>query len=598
MTDPLQPCDVDDLPVVSRGQSEFDIRVELFALGWTRALARGDSGIGVSSAALLDQPKTFAVRFGKPQLRTSGYAFPAVGPPEKLPGISARECSATTSAHESADGGRAESASSGSPARLRPPRDVVKLADRLYYVLQPPLDIWFKSHALEFPHNPFPYQLSGMAFLYPRVAAILADEMGLGKTMQAISSIRLLLRCGEARNILLVCPKPLVTNWQREFAMWAPEIPVSVVKGNQQTRHWQWRNNAAPVRIANYELMVRDQQVVSREAGEFDLIVLDEAQRIKNRLSATSQAVRELPRRRSWALTGTPVENSAEDLMGIFEFLAPGLLSRAMTPRRMGKSVNDYILRRTKEQVLDDLPPKLFRAAEIDLSPEQRAAYDLAESAGVVRLTEMGQSITVQHIFELVLRLKQICNFDPRTGASSKLERLEADLEEIAASGQKAIVFSQWVRTLRYLKDKLGRFGPLEYHGQIPATRRDGIIEQFKNDPRAHVVLMSYGCGSVGLNLQFAGYVFLFDRWWNPAVEDQAINRAHRIGSTGPVTVTRFLALSTIEERIDQVLNEKRALFDTILSHAHGNVSNGLSQKELFSLFNLTVAGADGRDAA
>jgi len=325
---------------------------------------------------------------------------------------------------------------------------------------------------------------------------------------------------------------------------------------------------------------------------------LDEAQRIKNRLSATSQAVRELPRRRSWALTGTPVENSAEDLMGIFEFLAPGLLSRAMTPRRMGKSVKDYILRRTKEQVLDDLPPKLFREAEIDLSPEQRAAYDLAESDGVIRLTEMGQSITVQHIFELVLRLKQICNFDPRTGASSKLERLEADLEEIAASGQKAIVFSQWVRTLRYLKDRLGRFGPLEYHGQIPGGRRDGVIERFKIDPQAHVILMSYGAGSVGLNLQFAGYVFLFDRWWNPAVEDQAINRAHRIGSTGPVTVSRFLALDTIEERIDQVLNEKRALFDAILSHAHGHVSNGLSQKELFGLFNLTVAAGGGKDAA
>jgi SNF2 family DNA or RNA helicase len=210
----------------------------------------------------------------------------------------------------------------------------------------------------------------------------------------------------------------------------------------------------------------------------------------------------------------------------------------------------------------------------------------------------MGRSITVQHVFELVLRLKQICNFDPQTGASSKFERLEADLEEIASSGHKAIVFSQWVRTLRFLKERLGRFGPLEYHGQIPAGRRDRVIEQFRTDPQAHVVLMSYGAGSVGLNLQFAGYVFLYDRWWNPAVEDQAINRAHRIGSTGPVTVTRFLTLGTIEERIDQILNEKRALFDAILAHADSNVSHGLSQKELFGLFNLKLEVDGEKDAA
>ena len=166
-----------------------------------------------------------------------------------------------------------------------------------------------------------------------------------------------------------------------------------------------------------------------------------------------------------------------------------------------------------------------------------------------------------------MLRLKQICNFDPATGASSKLERLEADLEEVAGSGRKAIVFSQWVRDASSAcSEQLGAFGPLEYHGRIPSRRRDDVIRRFRDDPTAHVLLMSYGAGGVGLNLQFANYVFLFDRWWNPAVEDQAINRAHRIGVAGPVTVTRFLMLDTIEERIDRMLQEKRELFDTIFS--------------------------------
>ena len=191
-------------------------------------------------------------------------------------------------------------------------------------------------------------------------------------------------------------------------------------------------------------------------------------------------------------------------------------------------------------------------------------------------------------MFELVLRLKQICNFDPATGDSAKLERLDADLEEVAASGRKAIVFSQWVRRWRGCPRGWPNCSPLEYHGRdSPPSNRDAVLEQFRDDPRQHVMLMSYGAGGVGLNLQFAEYVFLFDRWWNPAVEDQAINRAHRIGAAGPVTVTRFLALDTIEQRIDQILHEKREMFDTIFSDVEPRDNLGLTQQEIFGLFKL-----------
>jgi SNF2 family DNA or RNA helicase len=473
--------------------------------------------------------------------------------------------------------------------RIKPPSDVIKLEDRLNYILQPSLELLLTERSLHFPFQPFPYQLEGVAFLYPRHAAILADEMGLGKTMQAITSIRLLLRTGEVRSVLMVCPKPLVTNWQREFAQWAPEIPLLVIEGDQAKRHWQWQLQGVPVKVANYELLRRDFEGFGpgETPPQFDLVVLDESQRIKNRGSTTSQTVCSIPRNRSWALTGTPVENSAEDLIGIFEFLAPGFLSSDMKPRRLGQAVSDYIIRRTKDQVLKDMPPKMFRDADLELSPEQRAAYQMAENDGVVRLTAMGEEVTIQHVFELVLRLKQICNFDPATGDSSKLERLEADLEEVAASGRKAIVFSQWVETLQKLAQRLGRFGPLEYHGRVPSIHRDKIIRRFREDPDCHVILMSYGAGGVGLNLQFASYVFLFDRWWNPAVEDQAINRAHRIGAAGPVTVTRFITVGTIEERINRVLEEKRELFNTIFSDTEGHRKLGLNQRELFGLFDL-----------
>ncbi len=484
--------------------------------------------------------------------------------------------------------------------RIVPPRDLIKLEDRLYFVLQPPLETLVASARLEFPFAPFPYQFEGIAFLFPREAAILADEMGLGKTMQAITTVRMLLLSSQLRNVLLICPKPLVTNWVREFRQWAPEIPVVVIEGDQAKRQYIWGQRNIPVRIANYELLMRDKALLDIPDCHFDLVILDEAQRIKNRNSTTAEVVRALPRTRSWALTGTPIENSVEDLVNIFEFLLPGYLRSDMSLKAIGQATRDYIIRRTKDKVLTEMPPKMFRDEELELTAPQLDSYRAAEDEGVVQLTEMGELLTIQHVFELVLRLKQICNFDPLTGASCKLERLEADMEEIAASGHKAIVFSQWVESLEKIAEPLARFGPLQYHGRIPTNKRDAVLAQFKQDPSKHVILMSYGAGSVGLNLQFCQYVFLFDRWWNPAVEDQAVNRAHRIGAAGPVTVTRMMAAGTIEQRIHEVLEQKRELFNQLFADNAAPRSAGLSADQIFGLFNLkpTKAASVKKSAA
>jgi len=478
--------------------------------------------------------------------------------------------------------------------RIRVPSDTIKIQDRLNYILQPPIESILHLPTLDMPFEPFPFQREGIAFLYSAHFAILADEMGLGKTMQAITTIRLLLRTGEIRNVLLVCPKPLISNWRREFELWAPEISVSLIDGSPTRREWLWQLSNVPVRLANYELLSRDREFFDLPKGErsvlFDLVVLDESQRIKNRGNATSEAARAIPRRRSWALTGTPVENSAEDLVGIFEFLSPGFLKSGLKPTEICNVVGDHILRRTKDEVLTQLPPKMIRDALLELTPAQAETYRIAEEEGVLRLSAAGDEVTIPQVFELILRLKQICNFDPATGESAKLERLLADMEEVTESGRKAIVFSQWVETLYKLKGSLDRFGITEYHGKIPQRKREEMIRQFREDRNTHVILMSYGAGSVGLNLQFARYVFLFDRWWNPAVEDQAINRAHRIGASGPVTVTRFISTNTVEERINRTLEEKRQLSEIILSGARGiNSSKGLNQAELFGLFNLQV---------
>lgn len=499
----------------------------------------------------------------------------------------AREAAAMP-ARAAADRRADDTASRGT--RLRPPRDVVKLGERLSYLLQPPLEELLNSASLDCPFDPFPHQFEGVAFLYTRHEAILADEMGLGKTMQATVALRLLAHHGQLQRVLLICPKPLMTNWKRELSLWAPELPVAVLAGDTAERQWIWRRNFAGVLLANYELVARDREIVGELEQPFDAVLVDEAQRIKNRSSVTNQAVCAIPRRRSWALTGTPIENSPDDLAGIFGFVAAGRVRPKMSVTAMRRAVSDHVIRRTKEQVLTDLPPKLMRDAEVELTPEQADAYRRAEEAGVVQLDSLGSQLTIQHVFELVLRLKQICNFEPVSGASAKLERLSADLEECVASGRKAIVFSQWVATIRQLAEALAPYRPLEYHGKIPSARRDQVIEEFRDDPTRHVLLMSYGAGSVGLNLQFSQYVFLFDRWWNPAVEDQAINRAHRIGAAGPVTVTRFLTLGTIEQRIDRVLSEKREIFQSIFDDGIQQ-SAGMSRDEVFSLFPLRVPG-------
>jgi SNF2 family DNA or RNA helicase len=548
----------------------------------------------------IESPLAFSVPLARPEFKTVGCLFPEgfehVAPKQHKHVAPKQHKQTSPSRPAKPRPGQKLELSLGT--RIRPPRDVVKLEDRLLYLLQPPLEHLFSSEALEFPFHPFPYQFDGIAYLYPRQEAVLADEMGLGKTMQAIVAMRLLAHQGHVRRTLLVCPKPLVTNWQREISLWAPELPVTVIEGKQSRRQWLWENVHTGILLANYESLVRDQPHAANVAQPFDLMIIDESQRIKNRSSTTNQVVCSIPRRRSWALTGTPIENSADDLVGIFQFVSPGCLRPQMKIADIRQSVADYVIRRNKDQVDIELPPKMFRDANVLLSPEQQQAYQLAEDNGVVRLNDLQSELTIQHVFELVLRLKQICNFDPATGSSTKLDRLTADLEECAASGRKAIVFSQWVDTIETLRDRLERFQPLEYHGKIPSKQRDPVIERFRDDPDCHVLLMSYGAGSVGLNLQFAGYVFLFDRWWNPAVEDQAINRAHRIGAAGPVTVTRFITSGTIEERIDRVLEEKRELFNAVFDpHADVAQSMGLSREEIFGLFQLNFPGASDQAA-
>src|SRR5262245_52794460 len=577
---PLDDRDISESePSVAAASVDLSLPFEVSTPNWLEATGT----VGVQEARLLANapwvrglgPMRFAVK-------TEGWKFPV--PPGEITWPPPKPRGSPPGPRPSVNATRPPRKVG---TRVLPTADTVLFKDRLLYLLQPPIEQMFVGRQMTVPFPPYPYQLEGVAFLMPRHSALLADEMGLGKTIQTILALRLLLQAGLVRRALLVCPKPLVFNWCRELRGWAEDLPFEVIGGDLAARRAAWRVSSAPFKIVNYEVLTRDADLVCDGTVQFDLVILDEAQRIKNRDSKAAQAVRSLRRSRSWALTGTPIENKPEDLVNLFAFLDPGRVPPETPAKMLPQLTADCILRRTKDDVLDDVPPKTVRDAYLELSPAQRAAYDLAESEGIVHLNELGDTVSVQHVFELVMRLKQICNFDPRTGESTKLERLLADIPEVAESGRKAIVFSQWVEPLEILAGALAAFGPLQYHGKIPAGLRVPILDRFKNDPDSHVLLMSYGTGSVGLNLQFANYVFLFDRWWNPAIEDQAINRAHRLGQKQPVFVTRFISQDTIEGRIADVLERKRQIFEELIASSGQPSRLGLSEEEIFGLFNI-----------
>lgn len=457
-----------------------------------------------------------------------------------------------------------------------------------YMLLMPPLhDVL--TRGFDLPHPLYPYQAEGVLFLARRKSALLADDMGLGKTVQSIVAMRALLGSGLVRRALVVCPAGLKSNWKAEFEEWAPEIAVSVVQGNSAQRRVQW-NGPSHVLIANYELMRNDLDLMPSEP--LDLIVLDEAQRIKNPNTATSRAIKSIPRKASWCLTGTPIENGLADLASIVEFLAADVsVAEDAEPEAARAQLGPFVLRRDKATVLPDLPPKHVHTVRMELTESQSEAYRAAEEAGTVFLQNLGETVTLQHVLALLTRLKQICNYDPETGDSAKLEYLRDSLDVIVERGEKALVFSQYKQTLDFLADHLSVHEPLMYHGGMSRAQKDAVVSAFKSDGGSPLLLISLQAGGVGLNLQEASYVYHYDRWWNPAIEKQAEDRAYRMGQKRAVMVNRLVMTGTIEERVDKILMEKEELLTRFNEgKPGGRPATSLSDGDYFGLVGLDPA--------
>lgn len=506
---------------------------------------------------------------------------------------------------DAADAGRVKEASSGYAAD---PESSPDLARRLWAILAAPGQAGQSGHSdfcgerdelrLEWAGQLMPFQQDGVHTLLENQRLLLADDMGLGKTLQAIAAVRILRAQGRSQSCLVVAPAGVLDQWRREIAKWAPELSAIIIRGSAADRSWQWQARR-DITLVSYETLRADAGGGPRPpvyGKTWDVVVADEAQRIKNR-NDTSEALKGLPRARSWALTGTPIENHEEELASILEFVdhngggpprryypGPALLTRH----------RELQLRRRKGDVLADLPEKQITKLPIPLKSRQQKSYDTAEQEGIVYLKSLGNEVRVTHILELITRLKQICNADPKTGESGKLEDIRERIEQLTAQGHKALVFSQYtneVSGVAMAANYLRGFNPLSITGDMPQEARTAVIDRFKTRPEHQALLLSLRAGGLGLNLQEASYVFHLDRWWNPALERQAEDRSHRMGQTVKVNVIKYSCTGTIEERIDAILEGKQELFDQLIDDVSLDLSARLNRAELLGLFGLGDTG-------
>ncbi len=441
-----------------------------------------------------------------------------------------------------------------------------------------------------------PYQKQGVAWLQflreNSFGGILADEMGLGKTLQTLAFLRFVReQQPDAAPTLIVCPTSLVFNWLAEAKKFTPELKVLALHGPE--RHEAFAQiTQSDIVITSYALARRDAE--RYREFEFDTVVLDEAQHIKNRQTQNAQAVKAVKSTHRLVLTGTPLENSVLDLWSIFDFLMPGYLGTAKdfreryelpitkskdsaSQQRLARRLRPFLLRRLKKEVAADLPARIEQVSFAELTPEQRGIYQQVIEASRKEVLEAvgAQGLAKSRIVVLtaLLRLRQVCcdlrllnldNTDPAT-ASGKLEMFGELLEEAIDGGHRVLVFSQFVKMLTLLKEKLTA-EDIEYcYLDGSTTNRGAVVEQFQNSA-IPVFLISLKAGGVGLNLTGADTVIHFDPWWNPAVEDQATDRAHRIGQSRVVTSYKLITRDTVEEKILLLQNRKREIIQSTIS--------------------------------
>ncbi len=467
-----------------------------------------------------------------------------------------------------------------------------------------------------------PYQVRGYSWLaFLRgwgLGACLADDMGLGKTIQALALVQREWMPNGKRPVLLVCPTSVIGNWQKEAARFTPELPVLVHHGLKRAKGKAFAKAARKhaMVVSSYALLHRDAEHLRQV--KWDGVILDEAQNVKNASAKQSQAARSLQAAYRIALTGTPVENNVGDLWSIVEFLNPGLLGSQESFRkaflipiqagygpeaavRLKRLTSPFILRRLKtdRSIISDLPEKMEMKVFCTLTKEQASLYKAVTQEAADALEGKEGIERRGLVLATLAKLKQVCNHprhflgdnSPIAGRSGKLARLTEMMEEALSVGEAALIFSQFTEMgeilVRHLQESFGQ-EVFFLHGGVPKKRRDDMVERFQaGDGAPSLFVLSLKAGGTGLNLTRANHVFHFDRWWNPAVENQATDRVFRIGQTRDVQVHKFLCAGTLEEKIDEMIERKQEVAEQVVGTGEAWLTE-LSTAELRDLFALS----------
>ena len=460
------------------------------------------------------------------------------------------------------------------------------------------------------------YQLKGFGWLWFMykygLNGILADDMGLGKTLQALTVLQKAKEVDGSMPTLVIAPTTVVFNWESEIQKFAPTLSCLKLQGGERKQFFK--------KIPEYDVVITSYALVRRDIAKlkdinFRYVILDESQNIKNATSQTAQAVKQLTSQHKLALSGTPIENKLEELWSVFDFLMPGFLfsmadfnSRYVNPimerhdkvveKRLKLQIYPFILRRMKRDVAKDLPDKVENIAYCELTDEQKDFYltvlDSTKEELFKSIEEKGLEKSRLSIFSALLRMRQICChpklYDKDNVkniiSSGKFEKLKVMLEEIVDEGHRILLFSQFVDMLDIIKAWLDKTG-IKYEYLTGKTKdRQGAVERFNTDPTIKIFLISLKAGGTGLNLTGADYVIHYDPWWNPAVEDQATDRAYRIGQTKKVFVYRLITKNTVEEKIQKLKTIKRDLVDSVIS-VDRNITKSLTMDDIREIFSV-----------
>lgn len=463
------------------------------------------------------------------------------------------------------------------------------------------------------------YQVTGVKWLYTLAktgfGGILADEMGLGKTIQVIYYIKQMLKDNENNKFLIVVPTSLSYNWDHEFDSFGSNIKRKICVGNKDKRIKMLRNlNDTNVIITTYGLLREDEELYNNL--NFNTMVIDEAQNIKNNMAGITKVVKKINAETKFALTGTPLENSILELWSIFDFIMPGYLASLtkfqskykikdfdedseILIKGLSKQINPFILRRKKQDVVKELPDKLINDIYIELKDEQKKLY-VAELERVKE--EMEKIIETEGmnkarflILQLLTKLRQICIdpsivYDNYKDGSNKLEQLESIVNEYIKNNHKILIFSSFKTALNIVKEKLNKAKIKTYmiDGSVPAKDRIEMVDNFNNNDDVKVFLIMLKSGGTGLNLATADVVIHLDLWWNPQAENQATDRAHRIGQKNTVEVIHLITKGTIEEKILELQNKKRILSDKLIDGEirDKNILSELTKEDIKNLLS------------